>query len=322
MATKYIVNNVTGQTITGDLSITGTLNVSGEVKNNSTGKYRALLSQTGVWNGTNIGDYANGLIIGEQYTITNYVSGDDFTNVAEVISGNINETGCVFTASGGTPSNWFNGSELSSQGELVVDVLENSLGFDIYWIFNPMGAPGFYLAYNNTTGPLPNSFPRQKTFIQTQIGDVWGYGLPATQIFAGTGSMYSKDDVVYVQTYDAFNDQTVNDALYYAPVEITINQDLDTTPVDVFGSTVGFPFSNVSYTVYCGENQLFTSYSQDGATVNDMTELITLLNNNSNTNQLGVFSAGGEGGIKLTMAKNFENQLCPDNQISFNVFND
>lgn len=48
------------------------------------------------------------------YTITNYVAGDDFSNVATVVSGTINTTGCVFIATSTTPTNWSNGSTLSS----------------------------------------------------------------------------------------------------------------------------------------------------------------------------------------------------------------
>jgi hypothetical protein len=63
-------------------------------------------------------------------------------------------------------------------------------------------------------------------------------------------------------------------------------------------------------------------YSEDGAAVNNITELVDLLNNNTNTNQIGLFSANGETGIKLTIAKNFEDQLCPDSTLTFFVFND
>ena len=46
------------------------------------------------------------LIIGETYEITDYM-GDDFSNVAAVVSGTINETGCVFIATGQTPTSWY-----------------------------------------------------------------------------------------------------------------------------------------------------------------------------------------------------------------------
>ena len=84
MATKYIVDNLTGQTITGDLTINGNLTVTGT--SNNSGTYRALLTQTGSLNGDS-SYFNNRLIIGETYEITDYQNYDDFSNVANVISG-------------------------------------------------------------------------------------------------------------------------------------------------------------------------------------------------------------------------------------------
>ena len=53
------------------------------------------------------------LIIGDTYEITNYVGVDDFTNVADVQSGNINENGCVFIATGEIPTSWSDETELT-----------------------------------------------------------------------------------------------------------------------------------------------------------------------------------------------------------------
>ena len=139
METKYIINNSTGQTINGGITINGNLIVTGTTTNQGLLNYKALLTQTGPIVGTMIDNFNYYLIIGEEYTITNYQSGDDFSNVAQVISGNINETSCVFVATGGTPSIWSNGSELTSSGNLVVDVLENTLGFDLTWGMDPYG---------------------------------------------------------------------------------------------------------------------------------------------------------------------------------------
>ena len=85
MATKYIVNNVTGQTITGDLTINGNLTVTGTTTGLLT--YKALLTQIGVQSGTELSDFNDGLIIGETYTITDYIGDDDFSNIADVQSG-------------------------------------------------------------------------------------------------------------------------------------------------------------------------------------------------------------------------------------------
>jgi len=316
MGTKYIVNNVTGQTISGDLNITGNL------RSNDTGTYKALLTETGSLTGTTLNDFNYGLIIGETYTITSYQSDDDFSNIANVVSGNINETGCVFVATGETPNRWFSNSELVSVGDLVVTELENSLGFPIYWISNPMGGSGYYFGFRDMTGPIINTFPRRSTYVNTQTrGTFFGpYGFIQTS--AGIGSIEDKDDVVFLEVYDWDTDQLLGNALYYTPIEIVIKQDLDTTPVDIYGTTDSFPFQNVAYTIECGDYQVNTFYCDDTRTVNDMRDLINLLNTDANTNTLGVFSANDETGIKLTIAKNFENQLCPDSTLTFFVFND
>jgi hypothetical protein len=96
MATKYIVNNVSGQTITGDLTISGNLNTT-SVNNGRT--YRALLTQTGSISGAS-GDFNNRLIIGETYGTTDYATYDDFSNVANVLSGGTLNFDYVGTATG------------------------------------------------------------------------------------------------------------------------------------------------------------------------------------------------------------------------------
>lgn len=53
------------------------------------------------------------LVAGRTYTITTFVALDNFTNVATVISGVINTTGCVFLCTGTTPTNWTHGSTLT-----------------------------------------------------------------------------------------------------------------------------------------------------------------------------------------------------------------
>jgi len=53
------------------------------------------------------------LIVGKQYTILDFKVGDNFSNVANVVSGTINTTGCVFIATGTTPTTYSNGSTLA-----------------------------------------------------------------------------------------------------------------------------------------------------------------------------------------------------------------
>jgi len=59
-------------------------------------------------------EISSGLLeIGKLYTITGFSAGDDFTNVANVKYGIINTDGCVFEATGTTPTTWTNGTYLS-----------------------------------------------------------------------------------------------------------------------------------------------------------------------------------------------------------------
>ena len=52
------------------------------------------------------------LVIGNVYVIDAFVTGDNFTNVANVLSGTVNVSGCIFIATGTTPTTWTNGSSL------------------------------------------------------------------------------------------------------------------------------------------------------------------------------------------------------------------
>jgi hypothetical protein len=123
--TKYIVNNVANQTITGDLTINGNLNVTGTTSGLAT--YKALLTQLGSQTGTTLGGFGgfnDGLIIGETYTITDYVSDDDFSNIANVTSGGILNIDYVGTATNG--SGVFNGLTGTTSG------LGSGASFDVY----------------------------------------------------------------------------------------------------------------------------------------------------------------------------------------------
>ena len=121
MATKYIVNNVSGQTLTGDLTINGNLNTT-SVNNGRT--YRALLTQTGSISGTS-NDFNNRLIIGETYEITDYATYDDFSNVANALSGGtFIDFDYVWTNPGYA---YFNGLTGTTSG------LGSGASFDGYW---------------------------------------------------------------------------------------------------------------------------------------------------------------------------------------------
>lgn len=320
MATKYIVDNLSGQTITGNLTINGNLSVTG-VTAGSLSTYKALLTQTGPITGYNLDDFNDGLIIGETYTITVYNSGDDFSNVANVLSGTVNTSGCTFIATGEIPTNYNNGSQLDSSGGLVVTELENNLGYEIAWLWKPFDGYGYYVAVNNDLGPVNNTFPRSQTYLNTQINYNTFSGPPS--LIQPTISPYSfmgKDNIVILNIFDFDLFDSVDDRLYYTPVEIMIDQNL--TPIVVSGTVeTSYPINNLSMTLTCDGNNL-SSIITDVDNVDNITELIDALNNNSQFNYLGTYSDDGSGGVLLTMTTDTKNYFCQDGTFTFEIFND
>jgi len=410
MATKYIVNDLTGQTITGNLTINGNIIVTGS--SNNSGVYRALLTQTGSISGTTINTFYDGLIIGETYTISTYNTGDDFSNIANIISGgtlmdfdyvwtssavpysgfngltgttsgsgsgasfnaywcgatnthvylltsgvdyvvgdtitilgtelsgntpendmvitvtevNPNVTGCVFIATGDTPSVWSHSSLLVSDGGLIVDVQENTLGYDLYWQLGLFGGYGTYTAFNNTTGSVYNAFKRDKVEVTTTNTYAFdnGPGLPAF-IVPYVSNSFAKDDSIAIDTLYVGGGPGgySNDLLYYTPVEIKIKQDLDTTPVEIYGEIgPSFPFSYVYTNLYCSGRFIQDFYAANQSTVNNISELITLLNNDINNVYGLVYSEGGPGGIQVTMPTSLKNQFCANGTLTFIIYSD
>jgi hypothetical protein len=318
METKYIVNNASEQTINGNVTINGNLTVTG-VTTGSLATYKVLLTQTGNLTGTTLDNFNYALILGETYTITNYVSGDDFSNVANVISGVINETGCEFIATGSTPSAWANFSELSSLGDLIYDVLENNLGYDITWVNE--GGIGIYYGIPSVIGPKYNNFPREKSYSISQLSSL--FGLIADKVVTGSGSLTTKDDALFLAVLD-FGEgfPPINNSLYYTPFEFNIKQSTDTTPV-VLNGTIrpNFPFGNIVVDLACGGDYV-ESFNGDSTTVNNMSELITELNTNPETSFLGTYSDNGDGGVLLTIPNNLVDRFCSNGMLTFEVSSD
>jgi hypothetical protein len=325
---KYIIDNPGGSMIQ---TIYGNLNIEGVIKSNNIGKYRALLTQTRTIVGSSIASFNNGLIIGETYTITDYQEGDDFSNIAQITTGNHNENGCVFIAKGENPSSWEKGTELTSNGNLVVDVLENTLGYDLTWLHSPLSGEGYYIAFNSDSiseeGPLLNQFPRNKTDIK--VGNKYPFDFLPTMNglipigIPGIGNMFSKDSYIYIEMY--YDGEIIDNSLYYTPVEITINQDLDIKPMDVYGLNISeFRYGNASVRLFSGTNEVVAFYNNSYNEVNNMEELISVLNSDTGTNIIGEYSLNPdiENGIILTIASNLKNQLSPDSELTFEVFND
>ena len=348
MATKYIINNLANQTISGDLNIDGNFEFSGI--SNNTSVYRALLTQTGSLNGDSI-YFNNRLIIGETYEITDYQDYDDFSNVADVQSGagtlldfdydwspvvgitgnfngltgttsgsgsgasfdgywcgtttpiiinitidtggvnyvvgdtitilgtelsgstptndltitvtevdtSINVTGCIFVATGDTPIVWGN-SVLTSVGDLIVDVLENTLGDELVWLYDTGFQEGLYLVsfseYINNNN-VCYIFPRNKTQITTpSFIAPFNYDFftpPQFNLIVSSQIGYflgSTDDVIFLSVYDLDISDLVGNTLYYTPIEIKLNSSI--TQEDT-------PLTSINWSTYSGDSD-FDNY--------------------------------------------------------------
>ena len=308
---KYIINDLPGQKITGDLDIEGGFRV---IDGNYTiGKYRALMTQTGSITGSSLNDFYGALVIGQVYTITNYIAGDDFFNVGQVISGSMNQTGCQFIATGEVPS-WDNSSSLSTQGELVVQVLENTLGFDIEW---SVFSTGVYLGVRSTPSALYNTFPRSLVF--ARAGDALPLGVPLPlKKYCGPSGIGEKDQSIALVVFNENIQSTVANGLYYTPIEIDLKIDLNTTPITLTGNSPGVPIQNVYIDIYSYDTYVTTIYADNTDPANNLTELVNLLNNDTQTGYLGTFSVN-QGVISLVMPTNVKKQFSPNTPLGFEV---
>jgi hypothetical protein len=79
-------------------------------------EYSALISQIAPLTLTT-GGFAG--INGAKFTITTFVTGDDFSNM-ELVSGTMNTSGAVIKATSDSPTDWTNGSTLNYGGEPFV----------------------------------------------------------------------------------------------------------------------------------------------------------------------------------------------------------
>ena len=119
--TRYIVNNVTGQTINGQ-SVTPSYKV-----------YTALLTQSG--DDQIVQQGSGNITVGVTYKIIAGKGGTwDFTNVGAPN----NNGGTYFVATGTTPNEWGESALEYNEGAPVVTVLENTIG-NIYFQYNTVG---------------------------------------------------------------------------------------------------------------------------------------------------------------------------------------
>ena len=128
------------------------------------------------------------LVVGVEYTILDFNTGDDFTNV-----GGTNVTGTVFTATGTTPTAYTYGSTLTkyeSQGYTWTDLKEGlGLNYKKYLAL---------VSQYGTGDPIQEDLASLDTFYVDTIGGVWSRNTSGTYryIKAGMFADPSKVDVL------------------------------------------------------------------------------------------------------------------------------
>lgn len=169
------------------------------------------------------------LVVGKRYTILDFNAGDNFTNVASVVSGTINTTGCVFDAIGTTPTTYSNGSTLAryETQSYTYEDLRNEL--------NGGAQPKIYEALLNQTG---TNAPTPTVLVNT-LGSTppWTYGAGGSYRFE-IGNTIAPDlskVVVYINntygegyTFCAYTDTGLENRV---SVYITNNSDVGTDNV-------------------------------------------------------------------------------------------
>lgn len=131
MVTKYVVNNLSGQTITGDITINGNLSVTGTSNTIPYKVYTALLTQSGSGNTTGIS--SGPLTKGITYKIQ--LGGGDFSNVGAPN----NDAETYFVAiNNDTPLSYGGTALIYNTGAPVATVLENTIG-NIWFTYYAVG---------------------------------------------------------------------------------------------------------------------------------------------------------------------------------------
>lgn len=188
MSTKYIIDNLSGQTINGQP-------IDPKYK-----VFTALLTQSGGGNPKNIS--SGELVIGVTYFINNNDGSGDFLNVGAPS----NEQATYFVATGTTPNNWGteNVVDLSfDTGAPVVTVLENTIG-NIWFTFLNTGQ---YVVNSNTL------FTENKT---TVFG---GYYDGNTEVWVNYQTSNISNSTIPIQTGDPI---PANGYLNNTPIEIRV----------------------------------------------------------------------------------------------------
>ena len=165
--------------------------------------YTALLTQSGGDDPYNVTPQP--LTIGQTYKITEYYSGDDFTNVGAPS----NAQDISFVATGTTPAVWTNGSGLYTNGGApVVTVLENTIG-NIWFTYHGVG----YYDINKDS-----NFEQNKTFVILTNNLSGNVGIIGQNMALGF-ECYG-DNVIQLTT--AVDNAYENGVLFNTPIEIRV----------------------------------------------------------------------------------------------------
>jgi len=151
METKYIVNNVTGQTITGDLTINGNVNITGTTNTRPYKVYAALLTQAGGDVPFGVAGDGEEIVLGITYEITDNPNNNDLT----IYGAPNNNVGTFFVANQTTNLPYTNSLQLlGNTGAPVVTVLENTIG-NIWFIYSELG---YYAALSDSLFTINKTF--------------------------------------------------------------------------------------------------------------------------------------------------------------------
>jgi len=128
------------------------------------------------------------LVVGEEYTILDFNAGDNFSNVSNVVSGTINTNGCVFIATGTTPTTYSNGSTLARYVSQNYTIAELGL------------APKVYKALLTQTG---TSAPVATVLVNTLSGTpVWSYSTVGRYLLTLVGEFDVSKTMIYISNND------------------------------------------------------------------------------------------------------------------------
>jgi hypothetical protein len=203
MSTKYIVNNLSGQTLNGDLTINGNVVITGTTNTRPYKIYTALLRQSGGADNQSI--TSGDLTIGVTYQI---ISGSgqpwDFTNVGAPN----NDLGTYFVATGTIPNEWGAGELEYNTGAPIVTVLENTIG-NVWFVYLNDGQ------YTINCDLFIDNI--EKLFLQS--------GKPnnaSSDVFGYVDSFQLEGPSVYMTTKDFDTNTLSNGVLYFTPIEIRV----------------------------------------------------------------------------------------------------